>query len=327
MSDTRELRDKLEETQAELRRTRDHLEKLRAHQARERQVLQQQLEQARREVSGLRGHLEALELFGRMPPPPPDEEQPEPAPAERSASVLVALARSPATGLTPSAISTLAQLLNVSPVDVRLRLAPALPAVLARRPLAQAEELRASLRDAGFFAVLHEVSPATPRQWVGVKRFALEEEGLRVESPNREILQVRYAELRLLMRGRRTSTQIETKQEVDYEDRFDHYHRTVKEVEEKRETVENFLWVMGKGFRAIFNGSTQFMGLGALRTFTVHDNLQRLMAELHRRAPHAARDERFVQQSRFVMPLVDPGRSQETLAELLFQSVEEGLWS
>ena len=30
---------------------------------------------------------------------------------------------------------------------------------------------------------------------MGVKRFALEEVGLRVESPNRETLQVRYAEL------------------------------------------------------------------------------------------------------------------------------------
>lgn len=327
MSETRELRARLEETQAELRRTRDHLEKLRAHQARERQLLQQELEQARHEVSGLRGRLEALEHFGNEPSPSSDEEQPEPVAVDRSATALVALARSPETGLTPVAISTLARLLNVAPVDVRLRLASALPAVLARLPLAQAEELRVSLWEAGFLAVIHEVSPALPRKWVRVKRFALEEEGLRVENPNRESFPARYADLRLLMRGRRTTTHVETTQEVDYEVHPHRYHRTPKEVEEKRQTVENFLWVMGKGFRAIFNESTQFMGLGALRTFTVHENLQRLMAELHQRAPHVARDERFVQQSRFVMPLVDPGRGQELLAEVMFQAVEEGLWS
>lgn len=330
MSNTRELRNRLEETQAELRRTRDHLEKLRAHQARERQALQQQLEQARREVSGLRGHLDALERFEHTPPSPSDEGpevQPEAGPVERSATALIALARSPKTGLTPSVISTLAELLRLTPADVRLRLAPALPAVLARLPLAQAQELRGALRAAGFLAVLHEVSPTVPRRWVKVKRFVLEEEGLRVETPNRESLQVRYAELRLLMRGRRTTTQVETKQEVDYVDHHEHSHRVVREVEEKRQTIENFLWVLGKGSRAIFNESTQFMGLGALRTFTVHENLQRLADEVHRRAPHAVRDERFVQQSRFVLPLVDPNRSQEVLAEVLLQVVEEGLGS
>lgn len=328
MSETRELRNKLEETQAELRRTKDHLEKLRAHQARERQALQQELEQAQREVSGLQGRLDALELFGGMSPPPSDEVRPEPVPvpAERAATALVALARSPKAGLTSSAIDTLAQLLKVSPVDVRLRLAPAFPAVLARVPLARAADLRMSLREAGFFAVLHEVSPAVPRRWMGVKRFAFEEEGLRLETQSRERLQVRYPELRLLMRGRRVSTQVETKQEVDYEDHYEHSHRVVRDVVEKREKIENFLWVMGKGFRAIFNESTQFLGLGALRTFTVHENLQRLTNELHRLAPHAVRDERLVQQARLVMPLVEPGRSQEMLAEVLFQAVEEGLW-
>jgi len=61
MSETRQLRNKLEEIQAELRRTQEHLEKLRAHQSRERESLGQELETARREVSGLRARLERLE--------------------------------------------------------------------------------------------------------------------------------------------------------------------------------------------------------------------------------------------------------------------------
>jgi len=324
MGDTRALRDKLEETQAELRRAKEHLEKLRAHQAREREALQQQLEQSRREVGELRGRLEAVELFSSVPAPPPSDVLSEPAVAERSATALVALARSP--GLTPSAISTLAKLLDLAPVDVRLRMAPALPAVLARLPLAQARELQAALRAEGFLAVNCEVTSPALKGWVLVRRFTFEEEGLRVDSLKRESFQVRYAELRLLMRGRRTTTRIERKQEVEYQRHQEHYHRSIQEVEEKRDQVENFLWVLGKGFRAIFNESTQFMGLGDQRSFTVHENLVRLMAELHRRAPHVVRDERFVQQSRFIMPLVEPGRSQELLAEVLFQAVDEGLW-
>jgi len=70
MSETRALRDKLEELQAELRRTREHLEKLRAHQSRERESLGQQLETARLEVSGLRSRLERLEPRESQPQRP-----------------------------------------------------------------------------------------------------------------------------------------------------------------------------------------------------------------------------------------------------------------
>jgi len=319
------LRDRLEQTQAELRRAKEHLEKLRMHQARERESLQQQVEQARREVTGLRGRLEAVELFGSMSSPPLGDALSELTVGERSATALVALARSP--GLTPSAISTLSKLLNLAPVDVRLRLAPALPTVLARLPRAQAEELRASLRAEGFLAVSCEVAPQAKRGWATVRRFGLDEQGLSVEGTLRESLRVSYAELRLLMRGRWVSTQVETKEEVEYRNHGMEQYRSKRVVEERRDQVENFLWVLGKGFRAAFTQSTQFMGLGGQRSFTVHENLQRLMAELHRRAPHVVRDERFVQQPRFAMPLVDPGRSQELLAELLFQAVDEGLWS
>jgi hypothetical protein len=68
MSETRALRDKLEELQTELRRTREHLEKLRAHQSRERESLGQELETARLEVSRLRSRLERLEAREGQPP-------------------------------------------------------------------------------------------------------------------------------------------------------------------------------------------------------------------------------------------------------------------
>ncbi|HYI00178.1 hypothetical protein [Hyalangium sp.] len=327
MSETRALRDRLEETQAELRRAKEHLDKLRAHQARERESLQQQLEAARREVSGLRGRLEATESAGREPSPT-GQVLPGPVVGERSeaaTTALVALARNPAS--LESALPALSRLLKLAPVDVRFRLAPQPPKVLARLPIAQAAELRAALREEGFLAVAYEVLPRGAGGWVTVKRFELDEQGLSLEGTRGESLQVRSAELRLLMRGRRASTQVETKQEEETHYHGGRRHRIHKTVEEKRHVVENFVWVLGKGCRLAFTQATQFTGLGDLRTFTVHENLQRLMGELQRRAPHAVVDERFLQMPRFVMPLVDPERSQELLAELLFQAVDEGLWS
>jgi hypothetical protein len=327
MSETRALRDQLEQAQAELRRAKDHQEKLRAHQAREREALRQQLEEARGEVAALRGRLQELESPRTEPLPAPDTVLPEPTmAAERSATALVALARSPAS--LEAALPKLARLLNLAPVDVRFRLASMLPSVVARLPSSQAKELRAALRAEGFLAVSCEVPSWTGQVWMNVKRFRLEEQGLSVEGTVGPARQVRYAELRLLMRGRRTFTQVEKKQEVDYD--YDSEGRSsarvITTVEEKRERVENFLWVLGKDFRAAFTQSTQFMGLGGQLAPTVHENLQRVMGELRRRATHMTVDERLVQMPRFVMPLVDPSRSQELFAELLFQAVDEGLW-
>ncbi len=326
MSETRALRNRLEQTQAELRRAREHLEKLRAHQARERESLRQLLEEARREVAGLRTRLQELESPKAEPLPAPDAAPPESASAERSPSVLVALARSPAS--LESALPRLARLLNVAPVDVRFRLAGMLPAVLVRLPLSQAEELRASLRAEGFLAVSYEVVPRWATGWLSVRRFGLEEQGLSLEGTQGQSVRVRYAELRLFVRGRRVVTHVEKKQEVDYD--FDADSRAsarmVTTVEEKRQEVENFLWVLGKGIRVAFTQSTQFMGLGEQRAPTVHENLQRLLGELRRRASHGVVDERLVQMPRFSMPMVDPSRSQEVFAELLFKAVDEGLW-
>ena len=164
---------------------------------------------------------------------------------------------------------------------------------------------------------------------MNVKRFKLEEQGLSVEGAVGPGRQARYAELRLLVRGRRTITQVEKKQEVyyDHDTEGRSSTRAFTTVEEKREQVENFLWVLGKGFRAAFTQTTQFMGLAQQLAPTVHENLQRLMGELRRRATHVTVDERLVQMPRFVMPLVDPDRSQELFAELLFQAVDEGLWT
>ncbi len=329
MTESRELREKLEETQAELRRAREHLEKLRAYQARERDSLLQQLEATRREVAGLRGQLQELESGGEAPSPSASIVLPEPVVEERSGEAttgLVALVRSPPS--LERAMPALSRLLKLAPVDVRFRLAPMPPMVVARLPLSQAEELRVALRAEGFLAVSCPVAPRETAGPVMVKQFALEEQGLSVEGAQGESLRVRYAELRLLMRGRSIATRLETQRVLDPHEHLGHprhwMHRTVQV---RHEQLENFLWGLGKGTRMAFTQGTHFNGLGEQRAASVFENLQRLANEFRRRAPHAVLDERFQQMPRFILPLVEEERSQELLAELLFQAIEEGLWA
>jgi hypothetical protein len=330
MSETRALRQKLEEHQAELRRAREYLEKLRAFQSREREVLQRELEAARREVEELRAHLEERPSSESAPEPPPDEDlsepESEPGPGDAT-TALVALARNPAS--MDSALPKLAKLLNLTLADVRFRMGPQPPSILARLPLAQASELRAVLRAEGFLVTSYAVPPRGVSR-VMVKRFSLEEHGLSVESLQGERLRVSYAQLRLLMKGRRTTTQVESQQvteTVTHHFGGVHQHRVSRTVEDRRVQVENYLWVLGKGCRLAFTQATNYTGLDKQRAASVFENLQRLTQELRRRAPHAVVDERFFQMSRFVMPLVEPERSQELLAEVLFQAIEEGLWT
>lgn len=327
MSETRALREKLEELQAELRRTKEHLEKLRALQAREREPLQQELDGAKREVAELRMRLQKAESPGTHAGT--DVVLLEPMSGEAPAgatTALVALARSPSP-LEPS-LPALARVLKLSPVDVRFRLAPMLPAVLARLPLAQAAELRAALRAEGFLAVSCPVVPRAARSWVTVKQFELEEHSLLAEGLLGENVRVRYAELRLLVRGRRIVTHVEAQHMVETPN-YTRYrqHWVHQTTEAKREEVEAFLWALGKGTRLAFTQASHFNGLGGQLASTVFENLQRLTRALHQRATHAVVDDRFVQQPRFILPLVEQDRGQELLAELLFQAVEEGLWS
>ncbi|WP_224248576.1 hypothetical protein [Hyalangium gracile] len=328
MSETRALREKLEEIQVELRRTKEHLEKLRAHQAREREPLARELEAARREVAELRIRLQKAESAGSLPPPATGIALPEPGSGERSleaTTALVALARHPAS--EEAAMPVLSRLLKLAPVDVRFRLAPMSPKVVARLPIARAAELRAALRAEGFLAVSCPVGPRAAAGWVRVRQFGLEEQHLSVEGILGERLRVRYPELRLVMRGRRISTQEETEHVVESHHHAGMgHHRVHRVVEVRQEQVENFVWVLGKGTRLAFTQSTHFNGLGDELASSVFENLQRLANALARRAPHVAKDERFLQMPRFTLPLVDQDRSQELLAELLFQAVEEGLW-
>ncbi len=326
MSETRALRDKLEEIQAELRRTKDHLEKLRAHQSRERESLGQELDVARREVAGLRTRLEQLE--SRESPPslvPVPAPQAVPTVPERSGSVptsLLALVQKP--DRPEEAIPKLARLLKLSPVDVRFRLAPIEPAVLVRLPTSEAMILREVLRAEGFVVVSTEVPPRAVGGPMTVRRFSLGAQGLSLEGTRGERQEVPYAQLRLLIRGRRSSTVVEVREETSLEVPSE---GTREQVKTRFERVEQYLWIYGGDVRAAFTLETRFNGLWGERPLSAFESLQALTAQLRQRAPHTVLDERFLQLPRFSLPLVDEDRGQELLGDLLYQAIQEGLWT
>jgi hypothetical protein len=322
MSETRALRDKLESAQAELRRTRAHLEKLRAHQAREHERLREELEAARREVARLGQELEHLER--------PSSPQALPAPAEAllpersvaTRTALIALVRQPASA--EQVIPALSQVLRISAVDLRLRLMAMPPIVLTRVALTEAEALQQALRALGFETVSREVPPRMGGGMMTVRRFTLERQQLVLDGTRGERQQVLYPELRLLVRGRRRN--LVTEARVNWEAEADVEGFVRKNGEVKSEKHEQFLWAYGEGVRVAFARETSFAGLGEQRGISHFDSLQRLMEELCSRAPQVVLDERFMKVPRFSLPLVEEERSQELLADLLDQAVQEGLW-
>jgi hypothetical protein len=333
MDEARTLRDTLERAQAELRRTRTHLEKLRAHQARERESLLREVEKARGEVAELRARLEAppepepLEAVPEQAPPGPVERAPE------ALNALVALVRRPES--LEAALPMLSWLLGVPPADMRLRLAAPPPTVLTRVPASEAEPLRAALQSEGFVAVSCEVRPRGAEGLLLARRFSLDAEGLQVEGAGGERQHLPYAQLRLLVRGRRTTTTVEQSVEwVTPDDRDASMLRggrgwsrpELKTFEMKQDHHSQFLWAYGEGGRVAFSERTLFAAQGVKQGTTLGESLQTLGAELRQRAPQVVMDERLVGMPRFSLPLVDPKRSQELFAELLFEAVRRRVW-
>lgn len=325
MSEARGLRDKLEETQAELLRTRAHLEKLRAHQSREQETLRQELDAARHEVTQLRQRLQEAEEREILP-------RAEAARVESvlvaspgvASTALVALVREPA--FTERELTRLSRLLRTSPVDVRMRIMALPPIVVARVPVGEAEALKEALSAEGFLAVIREVPPrAAGGLMTTVRRFTLEAQALELSGTKGERQQVLYSELRLLVRGRRTVVEMESRPIWERDataSAMDPSNHAVR-----REQHGQFLWVLGERVRVAFSHETTFTGLGEQMGLSRHDSLERLTEELRQRAPQAVFDDRFMRNPRFTLPMVEEERGQEMLAELLDQAIQEGLWS
>ncbi|WP_434391001.1 coiled-coil domain-containing protein [Melittangium boletus] len=321
MSETRELRDRLERTQVELRQSKEALTKLRAHYARERESLERQLEQARREVAELRARLEPTSA----PPPPPPVAEPAPMPMRSESFTLstglLALMRVPSLE-DEEALGRLGRTLRMGLVDLRLRLGKPPPVVLARMPLSEARLVRDSLRAEGFAVVSGELLSrlATP---LGVRRFSVGPTGLALEGERGERREVRWEDVRLLLPGKRLVATTRTETET-VKDGFNRGPRT-REVTVREDDVHPFLWAYGEGLWLSFTRDTDFAGLGARRELSAFDNMRALVELLRERAPRVVVDERLAHTPRLSLPLVDPERAYETAGELLWQSVLDGL--
>ncbi len=318
MSEARELKEKLEQVQAELRQVKAEIDKQRAQHAREQKPLQKALQEARREAERLRARIAKARERGRaarvvLPAPV--------VPAGAVPHVLVGLGRLPAS--QQEALPSLSRLLKLSPVDVRLRLALPAPSLLARLPGPEAEELVKALRAEGFGVTSGELSRL--EELMKVRRFTLDAEALAVENAKGEVQELPYTALRLLVRGRRKTTSVETKEEVEYHGPRQRY-AVKRQVDVKTDHLEHFLWVYGDGLRAAFDMGTNFAGLGEKRGLTKTSAIQALLNELRERAPRAVVDERFLQAPRLSLPLVGPERSHEVLAGLTYEALQEGLW-
>ncbi len=325
MSQTRALRDKLEETQMELRRAREHLDKLRSHHGQEQEALRQELEEARREVDSLKGALEEVETTGAWEPWLDDSgSRVEPVLAERSGgatTAVVALARVPLE--LERVLPRLSSLLKLSAVDLRLRLAQMPPVVLTRLPLAEADALRVTLRAEGYDTVSAEVAPQAAGGLMTVRQFTFDRSGLNLEGTRGERQRVLYAQVRLLVRGRRTAPLVETWDGRTYAAERGR-GRALEGSRDDR--IEPFLWVYGESLRVAFTLETRFRGMEGLQAPTAAESLQKLMEGLRKLAPDPVVDERLMRSSRFSLPLVEEERSREVFADLLYAALQEGLW-
>jgi len=157
-----------------------------------------------------------------------------------------------------------------------------------------------------------------------VRNFSLGDKGLSLESTRGERQEAPYARLRLLIRGRRNTTVVEERDETPIEVESE---RPREKVKTKFERVEQFLWIYGEGIRAAFTLETRFNGLPGARPLSAFESLQVLTEQLRQRAPQTVLDERLMQLPRFTLPLLDEDRGQELLGDLLYQSIQEGLWT
>ncbi|ADO74228.1 hypothetical protein [Stigmatella aurantiaca] len=334
MSETRELRNKLEAAQTELRRSKTHLDKLRGHHERERVSLQQALHEARREVAGL--HQRHDELLKAR-----EQQQMEAALAQAMPLVLGPPALGPPTALVAlvrrpepleQAIPILSRLTRLPPADVRLRIAMILPAVLVRVPIAETDALLKALHSEGFLAVSSEVPSRLAEGIMTVRRFTLDEQGIQLEDRRGQRQHVAYAGLRLLVRGRRLTPSVEKRLEWSLPEprplggRRGFSVQELKQREIKKEEHNQFLWAYFEELRVAFSQGTQFQSMGAQRGATLYESLQNLTAALRQRAAQAVVDERLMGMPRFSLPLVEEERGQELFADLLFQAVKRQGW-
>lgn len=202
---------------------------------------------------------------------------------------------------------------GLSRLDLTLRLRVEPPVPLVRLPRARAEALVAALRENGIPAVTCDVRPPPKRQ---ARRLVLTGEGLQVELPRQERLELSPRDLQLVVVGQRSETKTRTQLER-VPNGFDS-GTTLEEVEVREDSSETFLWLFAlPDVRLAVSPSTRLEGFALAGVRSALGKQRELAAQLQAWAPAARLDDRLVRLARFQAPLLGQ-QSHVLLGELLW---------
>lgn len=237
--------------------------------------------------------------------------------------------------------------------EVRMRLAPEPPALVARLEPDAAALLVGALRKAGLAAVAVDVRCPTDRDRTVVRSFAIDDGGLTLTPVGGAPVVLAWPEVRTILRGLRAS-----RAEVERTEKSRRFsvgtavatgglkltRTSTKTVRSSEETTEQVILLYARDGRAatLAEGQLEFTCLGAGMQPTSTGNMGELARRLREKARSAFYDERLLRLGRRPLPFLAGGDARsltstavttrtdtsdtlDALAEVMRQAVAEGL--
>jgi hypothetical protein len=242
------------------------------------------------------------------------------------------------------AVAALVASAAMTRAEARMRLAPEPPALLARLPVEDANRVVAELGRAGLPSLALDEDVPSDSDRFQVRSFAFEQGSGQFTSRTGETLAVPWDDVRLVLRGVRTSRttteHTETRQKLApgravLTGGLVFTRKTTSTVRSVQEDSEQFLLVHTDAGLRLFLGeqALEFSGLGPLLQPARTANLGVLAEELRRRTPRAFHDDRLLRLGRRALPFVVGGGERrsdtrgavDVVAEVLDQAVRTGL--
>jgi hypothetical protein len=242
-----------------------------------------------------------------------------------------------------AAVAALEASAAMTKAEARMRLAPEPPALLARLPPENAAGLVTALGRAGLPALAVDEDVPSDSERFQVRSFAFEAGSGQFTSRTGEALAVPWDDVRLVLRGVRTSRttteHTETRQKLApgravLTGGLVFTKKTTSTVRNVQEDSEQFLLLHTDAVRLILGEQAlEFSGLGALLQPARTANLGVLEQELRRRTARAFHDDRLLRLGRRKLPFILGGNERrsdtrgvvDVLAEVLDQAVRTGL--
>jgi len=243
-----------------------------------------------------------------------------------------------------AAVAALVASAAMTQAEARMRLAPEPPALLARVPAEDATRIVAELGQAGLPALALDEDVPSDSGRFQVRSFAFEQPSGQFTSRIGETVAVPWDDVRLVLRGTRTSRttteHTETRQKLApgravLTGGLVFTKKTTSTVRDVQEDSEQFLLLHTDAGLRLFLGeqALEFSGLGPLLQPARTANLGALAQELRRRTPRAFHDDRLLRLGRRALPFVLGGGERrsdtrgvvDVLAEVLDRAVRTGL--